>query len=136
MFATCNLILPFLWRTAAGGVDHCFSGPFCHLASHPTSHPAALALHLPRPVSCYTVRPWSLLPLLGLVPTSLCLECSFSGYLPGPLLSFRFLLGSKSHTTRPVPCPASFPWLHSHIRSVRLSAYFSPLERKCLGAGP
>lgn len=124
MFATCSLIFPFPRRTACGwqratgalgggggerrggitaSVDPSVIWP--RTAPHLTlGCPCSSSTP---PISCYTVHPWSL------YSTSLCLECSFSGYLPGPLLSFRFLLGSQSHTTHPVPCPASFPWLHS-----------------------
>lgn len=103
MFATCTLIFPFPWRTAragAGGRNHCFSGPFCHLASHL----AALALHILCP---------SVTTLFDHASTSrscpypLCLECSFSGHLPGPLLlDFCLVARATPHALFPAQLPS------------------------------
>lgn len=101
------------------------SGPSIHLRLHLRPH---LPLYLHR-VSCRTVRPQSMLPPQGLLPTPVYLEWSLSEYLHGSLLSdFCSVARTTSHTLS--SCSIS------HIRSVTvLLAYFFPLEQKLQGRG-
>lgn len=124
VFATCNLLFPFLRRTAGRGI----------IAS---VVPSVIWPPTPPHIRCLCTSPTPPRQLLYCSPMEFA---STSRSCPHPTLSEMFFLWIPARQQEPHHTPCSLPGFlplapQSH-QIWQVSAYFFPLERKCLGAGP